>query len=154
MATPADADAIAELMDVLGYPTSAAEVRDRLSRMNTDSIVVLVADIDGRAAGVVTGHVVYSIHSTPGVAWLTTLAVSERHQRQGIGASLTRALEEWARNKGAIRVSLTSGLQRAGAHSFYEGLGYERTGVRLTKPLRAGAMAYPVAGGSAKRSGT
>jgi GNAT superfamily N-acetyltransferase len=141
-------------MDVLGYPTNTAEVRDRLSRMKADAVVVLVADMDGRAVGIVTGHVVHSIHATPVVAWLTTLSVGERHQRRGIGAELTRALEDWARKQGAVRVSLTSGLQRAGAHAFYEGLGYERTGIRLTKPLQPGAKAYPVAGASAKHSGT
>jgi predicted N-acetyltransferase YhbS len=141
-------------MGVLGYPATGADVRDRLTRMKADSVVVLVAELDGRVVGIVTGHVVHTIHSTPVVAWLTTLSVSERHQRQGIGATLTRSLEDWARNQGAVRVSLTSGLQRAGAHDFYQGLGYERTGVRLTKPLQPGAQAYPVAGASAKHSGT
>jgi hypothetical protein len=32
-------------------------------------------------------------------------------------------------------LSLTSGLHREDAHAFYEGLGYERSGLRLSRPL-------------------
>ena len=149
-----DADAIAELLGVLGYPATSAEVRKRLTRLKKlDSAVILVADLEGRAVGVVTGHVMAAIHSTPIVAWLTVLSVSDRHQQMGIGAKLTGAVEDWARKQGAIRVSLTSGLQRAGAHAFYERLGYERTGLRLTKALEPGAKAYPLATGRPNPSG-
>ena len=144
-ATPSDAGDVAELLGVLGYPATAAEVRERLGRMDRlDWAVTLVAELEGRAVGIVTGHVLPSIHSTPPVAWLTTLVVNEALQGRGIGAQLTRAIEGWAREQGAVRLSLTSGLQRAGAHAFYERLGYERTGVRLTKSLQPGTPAYPV----------
>lgn len=150
-ATSEDAPAIAELLGILGYPASSDEVLARLARLDTmDWAVTLVADLDGRAVGVVTGHVFPSIHSTPVVAWLTSLVVSDRHQRQGIGGALTRAIEDWARKQGAIRVSLTSGLQRVAAHAFYQRLGYEHTGLRLTKPLHPGVNAYPVAAEPAK----
>jgi GNAT superfamily N-acetyltransferase len=85
--------------------------------------------------GVATGHVFHSIHSTPIVAWLTTLVVHERHQHSGIGRQLAAAVEDWARERGASRISVTSGKHRDGAHVFYEKIGYERTGVRLTKAL-------------------
>ena len=140
-----DAEAIAEVLGVLGYPATAKQVRERMRRMRRQKwMVILVGDVEGRAAGLATGHVWPSIHSTTPVAYLTTLSVSESHQRRGIGALLTRAIEKWARARGAVRVSLTSGLQRAGAHAFYEHLGFERTGVRLTRPLVEGAPAYPV----------
>jgi GNAT superfamily N-acetyltransferase len=134
--TPADAEAIAELLGVLGYPATRDEVLERLPRLTeSESVVILVADVEGRAVGVVTGHVFSSIHVSGPVAWLTTLVVSDRHQHQGIGAQLASAIEHWARDHGAARVSVTSGQQRHGAHRFYERLGYERTGVRLTKAL-------------------
>jgi GNAT superfamily N-acetyltransferase len=69
------------------------------------------------------------------VAWLTTLVVGGSYHRRGVGRYLTEAIESWARQHGAERMSVTSGKHRDGAHTFYERLGYERTGVRLTKRL-------------------
>jgi GNAT superfamily N-acetyltransferase len=134
--TPADAEAIAELVGVLGYPATPEEVVVRLARLaEWDAAVIIVAEADGRVVGLVTGHVFPSIHVTGPVAWLTTLVVSDRYQHRGIGAQLTGEIERWARQQGAARVSVTSGAQRHAAHLFYERLGFERTGVRLTKVL-------------------
>jgi len=134
--TPDDAEAIAELLGVLGYPATPGEARERLARLDElETATVVVAEADGRAVGLVTGHVFPAIHASATVAWLTTLVVSDRYQHRGIGAQLTAVIEDWARAKGAVRVSLTSGLQRHEAHVFYEHLGFERTGLRLTKAL-------------------
>ena len=56
--------------------------------------------------GAVTGHLFRSIHSTPPVAWLTTLVVHSDSQRAGVGRQLVRAIEEWAQSRGAIRISV------------------------------------------------
>jgi GNAT superfamily N-acetyltransferase len=137
-ATPADAEAIASLVGELGYPSTAGDVVSRLARLNDfQAAVAFIAEIDGVVAGVVTGHVFPSIHDSANVAWLTTLVVGLRYQRRGIGKYLTDAIETWARGQGAVRVSLTSGQHRDGAHAFYRELGYQYTGVRLTKPLVA-----------------
>lgn len=135
-AAAADAEAIAELLGQLGYPTTAREVTGRLGALrDIQRDIVLVAESDGVVAGVVTGHVFHSIHSTPLVAWLTTLVVREGSQHSGIGRQLAAAVEDWARSRGAIRIAVTSGKHRDGAHAFYERIGYERTGVRLAKQL-------------------
>ena len=134
--TSADAAAIAELLDQLGYPASAADVTARLERLDAFSYAtVLVAEHDRRIVGLVTGHVFPSIHATPIVGWLTTLVVHSDAHGLGIGRTLAAAVEGWARQQGAVRISVTSGKQRAAAHAFYERIGYERTGVRLTKAL-------------------
>jgi GNAT superfamily N-acetyltransferase len=52
-----------------------------------------------------------------------------------VGRALVSTVERWARDQGASRLSLTSGLHRAEAHRFYEHLGYEEKGVRLARPL-------------------
>jgi GNAT superfamily N-acetyltransferase len=135
-ATDRDAAAIAELVGQLGYPADASEVIPRLEHLRDfPATIVLVAEVDGRVVGVITGQVMPSIHSTPPVAWLTTLVVADDCHGRGIGRELTHAVEAWARAKGAARISLTSGKHRHAAHAFYEHLGYERTGVRLTKAL-------------------
>lgn len=97
--------------------------------------MLLVAELIGRVVGIVTVHMIPSIHLTPPVALLTTLVVAESARGRGVGTVLVRRAEAWARARGAVRISLTSGLHRDRAHAFYESLGYERTGVRLTRPL-------------------
>jgi GNAT superfamily N-acetyltransferase len=135
-AAPADADVIATLLGQLGYPATPPEVTARLVRLKSfQHATVLVAESGGGIVGLVTGHVFPSIHGSALVAWLTTLVVDDRHLNQGIGRELSAAIEQWAKELGAMRISVSSGNHREGAHRFYERIGYERTGVRLTKPL-------------------
>jgi GNAT superfamily N-acetyltransferase len=135
-ATSHDADAIATLLGQLGYPATAPEVAARLLGLEQfPDAIALVADLHGETIGLATGHVFPSIHVSSRVAWLTTLVVSDHHRGSGLGRQLTSAIEEWARARGAVRISVTSGLHRDGAHRFYERNGYERTGLRLTKSL-------------------
>ncbi|HYC52560.1 MAG TPA: GNAT family N-acetyltransferase [Gemmatimonadaceae bacterium] len=131
-----DAQVIAELLGELGYPATAEDVVARLERLAAfPSAVALVAEVDERVAGVITCHLLPSIHASAVVAWLTTLVVDSRSQSRGIGRTLVAAVESWARDAGAVRISVTSGSHRSGAHAFYERIGYDRSGVRLTKPL-------------------
>jgi GNAT superfamily N-acetyltransferase len=135
-ATAPDATTIAELLGELGYPATAEEVIGRLERLRAFSdAIALVSEIDGRVVGVVTGHLFPSIHVTPVVAWLTLLVVGNDYQHRGVGRQLAARVEDWARSHGAVRISVTSGKHRDLAHAFYEHIGYERTGVRLTKLL-------------------
>ena len=131
-----DADAIVPLLAELGYPTTSEEVVSRLDRLaKAESCLVLVAEKDNEVVGLITCHMFASIHSTEPVAWLTTLVVHDETQGIGIGRELVTAVEKWARENGAVRISLTSGNHRHGAHKFYERCGYESSGVRLTKVL-------------------
>ncbi len=135
-AAPSDADAMAELLTQLGYPAAANEVIARLREVDGfGSAIVLVAELGGRPLGLATGLVFPSIHISPPVAWLTTLVIAEQHAGKGIGRRLVDEVERWAWSRGAIRLGVTSGANRDGAHAFYERIGYERTGIRFTKAL-------------------
>lgn len=135
-AAPADAPALAALVGQLGYPATAEEIEQRLARIDGfASAVAFVAEVGGRVAGVATAHAFPSIHAEHTVVWLTALVVDERHRGDGIGRLLTNTVEVWARERGATRLSLTSGIQRADAHAFYQRLGFTQTGVRLAKTL-------------------
>jgi GNAT superfamily N-acetyltransferase len=133
-AAPGDAPRIAALLGQLGYPAVAAEVLARLTRVEgCGYAAALVAERDGVVIGLATGHLLPSIHATPLAAWLTTLVVDQQFTGTGVGRALTGAIEGWAESHGAVRLSVTSGLHRDGAHAFYEHVGYARTGVRLSK---------------------
>lgn len=85
--------------------------------------------------GLITAHIIASIHDSDPVAWLTTLVVLEDARGAGIGSALVRHVELWAAEKGAQRLSVTSGNHRHATHEFYEKREYERTGLRFTKRL-------------------
>ncbi len=135
-AIPADAGLMAVLLSQLGYPASPSDVIVRLHQLETfGTAVVLVAVCEGQVVGLATGHVIPSMHHSSPVAWLTALVVAEQEAGKGIGRRLTGAVEDWARGHGAVRLGVTSGTHRDGAHAFYEHIGYERTGARFTKAL-------------------
>ena len=137
-ATAADATQIVPLLAELGYPSTRDEVVSRLERLRrTDHAVVFVAERQNEIVGIATCHLFDAIHTSPLVAWLTALVVGADQQGGGVGRELVGAVEQWAREKGAVKISLSSGEQRAGAHAFYRRCGYESSGVRLTKVLAA-----------------
>ena len=138
-ATPADALALAPLLEALGYPADAATIGRRLEVLarHPGPITVLVAaPPEGSALlGLVTAHAFPSIHQDAMVAWLTTLVVAPDARGRGVGRGLVAAVEGWARQQGAVRISLTSGAQRDEAHAFYTRLGYAVSGRRFSRSL-------------------
>jgi GNAT superfamily N-acetyltransferase len=131
-----DNEAIAALVTELGYPAASGEIVARLGAMEVSGrSVALVAELDARVVGLITAHMLSTIHHSSPVAWLTALVVSARARGSGVGRELVRGAEEWARAQGAVRMSVTSGAQREDAHAFYIRIGYGETGVRFGKSL-------------------
>lgn len=135
-ADSADSGALARLLAELGYPATVEEIPGRLSALtNFPAALALVATRNDVVVGLITSHVFPSIHSAQPVAWITALVVSTEHRGKGVGSALVARAEQWAAGKGAIRVAVTSGLQRESTHRFYEQRHYERTGLRFAKTL-------------------
>ncbi|MBE3554747.1 MAG: GNAT family N-acetyltransferase [Thermicanus sp.] len=60
--------------------------------------------------------------------YLYDLVTAGEYRSQGIGESLLRYVENWAKEQGCEWVVLSSGLQRVDAHRFYEDkMGYMRS---------------------------
>ena len=135
-AAPADTPALAALATHLGYPTEVEQMRARLSRISgREDYETFVAERDGRVvgfAGVMHG---LSYVYDPPYARLLSLVVEPEERGRGTGAALVAGAERWAREHGAEALHLTTALHREGAHRFYEGQGYERTGARYLKKL-------------------
>lgn len=131
-----DSADVAHLMGVLGYPTSAEQMRARLTAIIADpDYHTVVAEVGGQVRGMVglrRGHL-YELDGP--YVQLVAIVVDSDYQGRGIGAGLVRYAEVWARDQGATRISLTSGKQRHPAHRFYERLGYEAIGLRFVKVL-------------------
>jgi ribosomal protein S18 acetylase RimI-like enzyme len=134
-AKPGDADAIAALLDALGYDMRAADVRKRMTGLRRSGEPVLVADRGKQVVGCVSWHVTPVIHRPRPVGRITMLVVDEAARGQGIGTALVEAVEARLRKAGCGLVEVTSNMKRMRAHAFYDGLGYERTSYRFFKPL-------------------
>ena len=134
-ATESDAEGLVPLLEQLGYPSTAEEIRARLRAIAQFPRARAWVAEDEEPVGLVTGHMIPSIHASEPVALVTTLVVDAKHRGHGIGRALLHVVETWAQASGAVRVSLTSGTQRDDAHAFYARAGYDRSGVRLTKTL-------------------
>jgi GNAT superfamily N-acetyltransferase len=133
-ATTADANPLATLLGELGYPSLPDSLPRRLERLQASgTIIALVAERDHRVLGLATAHILNALHTDDDVAWLTLLVVSGTARREGLGRRLVEAVERWVRSKGCRRMSVTSAVHRAGAHEFYDRLGYTHTGLRYSK---------------------
>lgn len=129
-AGPADVEAIAELLGQLGYPTEPAAVGPRLERLSIVGDRVVVAELDGRVAGLAHLQVSPTIEHERPVAKLGALVVDQEHRGQGVGRALVEAMKAEARARGCGLFYLTTAELRDGAHAFYERLGLEQTGRR------------------------
>lgn len=135
-ATTSDKAVIAELVTALGYPAEVDDIPVRLEQLDQHpGAVVLLAEVDGAVLGALTMHVFPSLHATGRIAWITMLVVAPVARGKGVGAALVGAAEKLAHERGAIRISVASGIHRADAHAFYQRLGYPQSGIRFTRTL-------------------
>lgn len=136
LAHAGDAAALALLLGELGYPADATQAASRLARVAADpQAVALVARTADRVRGLATVHAHHALNRDEAAVQLTLLVVASDARGSGAGRSLVAAAEDWARQRGATRLVVTTAVHRSGAHVFYERLGYELTGRRYARPL-------------------
>lgn len=112
-----------ELMDVMkpdGY---------RLLSLQDDAGTILAL------AGIrVATNLYYGRH-----VWVYELVTAESARSRGHGEAILGHVEDLAAAEGCEMVALSSGLQRAGAHRFYESrMGYDRVSYCFTKTVEPG----------------
>ena len=135
LAADSDAPALALLLGHLGYPAASLDVPPRLERLRAAGDEAFVAEADGVVIGLATAHTRVVLHSAQPVAQLTALVVPPEARGRGVGRALVARVEQWARERGAERLVVTTALHRAEAPRFYERLGFEHTGRRYVRPL-------------------
>jgi GNAT superfamily N-acetyltransferase len=111
----------------------------RVERLENDPCVqALVADDDGAVVGLITTHLRHTMNHAAPLAQITLLVVDEARRGKGVGRQLVTGAESWAREHGCKRIVVTTALQRADAHTFYERLDYAHTGRRYGKDFLPG----------------
>jgi GNAT superfamily N-acetyltransferase len=137
-ARSSDTARIAELCGQLGYPSTPAEIAQRLRKIKPQSQhAVLVAESLQRK---VIGWLHVSVSPLVEVelrAEVNGLVVDNNERSRGTGALLLRAAEQWARSRGCKNMSVRSNVVRERAHQFYLRHGYEhyKTQKAFRKPL-------------------
>ena len=100
---------------------------------------VYVADVDGMVVG--TFQLTFIRQLTYGgclVAQVESVFVDPERRSSGVGAAMMQFARAEAERRGALRLQLTSNLQRERAHRFYERLGYQATHKGMKLYLGAG----------------
>ena len=124
-ATESDAEALADLSAELGYPVTAAQVRERLAfveKKEGHATFVAVAPEKG-VVGWIQLSEVRALEVEPR-AEITGLVVDSACRGAGVGRLLVARGEAWARGQGLQNIGVRSNVVRERAHSFYERLGY------------------------------
>ena len=130
----ADCADIATLLGELGYQATEQFTRAQLARFSSrPDAKVLVAENEDKVVGVLCLQIIPLFHLSEGLGRITTLVVSSRCTRHGIGRRLVEHAEAFAWEHGCARIEITSGDHRSGAHAFYEAIGYEQVSRRFIK---------------------
>ncbi len=126
-ATLADAARLAELSEVLGYPSTVVALVERLGRLlGRDEELILVAEV---SAGCIVGWLhggERELLESGRRGEILGLVVDRTHRGQGVGRRLVQAAEAWASTRGLDQMAVRSNVGRAESHPFYERLGYVR----------------------------
>jgi ribosomal protein S18 acetylase RimI-like enzyme len=137
-AEAADADAVAALLAVLGYPCSREDARQRIEAVAEElHQELLMAELDGEVCGLLALDLMYYLPLGVRTARITALAVGRAQGGRGVGRAMLREAEVRARAAGAARIEVTSAAHRDDAHAFYQACGYSESARRYLKHLGA-----------------
>src|SRR3989442_2400946 len=116
-----------------GEPVTSQAVQRRIDQANGIETLV-VAEGDGQILGFASLRLVPSLDSTP-YAELSDLFVARPYRRHGVGRRLLEFVEKRARERGADRLVLTTGLKNGDAQGFYRAIGFADHALLMKKSL-------------------
>lgn len=134
-ATDDDAPALARLLGELGYPNAPDALPARVRAIEAEGGSTFLALTGEHVVGLACLSTIPTLHAGGRVAYITALVTAPEARGQGIGRALVVAAERWAKERGCVRLSVTSAEHRADAHAFYPRCGLPYTGRRFSKPL-------------------
>jgi ribosomal protein S18 acetylase RimI-like enzyme len=107
------------------------------TQLDKPNVIILVAERDGEVLGYsyagVEGNDYMSLRGPAGA--LYDIVVDPAFRRQGIGRMLLDATLEALRARGAPRVVLSTAERNAAAQHLFDGAGFRRTMIEMTREL-------------------
>lgn len=117
-----------------------------LSSLKGEDRATFLAELSSKAVGFITIQVVKPmsplLHPMV-VARIGSVAVSEPFRGRGVGSSLLKLAEEWARKQGALDIRLAVWEFNQQAVSLYRELGYEIRAFEMGKRIRTTGVDSP-----------
>ena len=137
LAGPDDAAAVAPLFDAYRQfydqpadPAGAARfVLERLARQESE--ILIACDADGWLLGFCQLYPTFCSVVAKPIFSLYDLFVQPAHRRAGVGRQLLQAAEALARERGKVRLDLTTARSNHAAQALYESQGWQRDEVFL-----------------------
>ncbi len=133
-----DAEAIAQLINQLGYPTSAAQMKKRLESIAQEKKYRTLVAVNNQLVVGVLGMSINLFWEQDGsYVRVQVLVASESHRGQGIGKLLMQNCEAWAKEINATAIYLNCGnrAERERAHLFYKQIGFAHKSSGYVKTL-------------------
>lgn len=129
-AMPEDAQAVDKVMLVISEKcTDLNRMAQQIEKLHNDPQKYLLVAVDpenGTICGSLLGVVFEDICETGRpILLVENVAVLEDYQGKGVGRQLFEEIERWGRDMDCHYEMLVSGLNRVGAHKFYNRLGFE-----------------------------
>lgn len=120
-----DKQGLALLCNQLGYPIMVEDIPSRLDQINQlDHHIVFVAEMGSQLVGWVHVYLCPLLISER-QAQLGGMIVKDEYRNKGIGTSLLKQSEEWARSNGCQKLTIFSNTFRRETHQFYAQMGYQ-----------------------------
>jgi ribosomal protein S18 acetylase RimI-like enzyme len=117
-------------------------VKEQVTRLHRDegfpSQAFVARAEDGTLAGFVWVARDHNDSTGELEATLLTQYVAEPYRGQGLGRRLLETAEEWARDQGLPRISLSVGVRNTIGQRLYESFGYQAETLRMAKRLGPG----------------
>jgi ribosomal protein S18 acetylase RimI-like enzyme len=129
-----DCERLIELVAELGFDVTSSLLRSNFDALTTQHLCPIVAHAE-EVIGCVTYNIMPVLHRSSPVGRISMLVVSGDWRGRGVGRSLVDAAFEKLRVGGCRLCEVTSNVALVDAHAFYERLGFERTSVRLVRPI-------------------
>lgn len=132
-ATKDDIPAMAELLhelfciEVDFTPDYATQAQGLELLLNRDTARIFIAEIDGHAVGMCTVQIIISTAKGREVGTVEDVVIGVGHRGKGIGSALLRRLEEWAVERGLVRLQLNADCDNHSALGFYRRQGWRST---------------------------
>jgi GNAT superfamily N-acetyltransferase len=100
-----------------------------------DDEAMLIAELDGRPAGCAFLVTLVDYFNDRPHAHLSVLAVDKSVEGRGVGSALLGACEQWARNRGSDRLTLSALVTNTRARALYERKGFGGEYIRYVLKL-------------------
>ncbi|MDO7905000.1 GNAT family N-acetyltransferase [Paenibacillus sp. JX-17] len=133
-----DCEAITSLLREVSYPTTFNVMKERMQGIEAENhSIMLVAELEEKVVGFISLQRVQSKAYPDPAAQITMLVVSRDHRYEGIGKRLVERGEQWGREQEGVQLFITGANRErhAEAHAFYERIGFDKKGYRLSKKI-------------------